>query len=117
MCLVGSNDESVPSSSRCEPGSKKVVFPEVQKLLLENATVFLHAYLSTVNAPVRVASLHTKLNRYMPPPQPERYKNLLESSSAERAEVERVRKEHEKRPWVSYWKVREKRKRKKENAK
>ena len=48
---------------------------------LLHGTLFLHAYLSTAS---RRAELHSQLNRFMPPPQPERYKNLLESSQAER---------------------------------
>lgn len=105
LCLVESEGEGVSSTSRCEADSTPVVFPLARRLLLDNATLYLHAYLSTVNGAPRTAELHTKLNRFMPPPQPEKYKNLLESNSEERAEVERLRKEHEKRPWISYWKV------------
>ena len=69
--------------------------------MLNNGTMYLHAYLSTQ---FRRAELHIRLNRFMPPPQPEKYKNLLESSADERAEVERLIKEHQKKPWISYWK-------------
>jgi hypothetical protein len=104
FCLVSTEGEAVAPTSRCEKGSTVVVLPAVKDLLLTNRTVFMHAYLETVLQPVRVAQLHAKLNRFMPPPQPEKFKNLLESSAEQRAEVDRIRREHEKLPWISYWK-------------
>ncbi len=104
LCLTGSSGESsVSATSRCDPSARLVSLPAIQAAALTNGTVYFHAYLSTEN---KRAEVHAQLNRFMPPPQPEKYKNLLESSSAERAEVERMRKEHETKPWVSYWKVR-----------
>ncbi len=100
LCLVGPGEDAVGGESRCDAAARAVHLPAVRAAALSNGTVYLHAYLTTQD---KRSELHAQLNRFMPPPQPEKYKNLLESSSAERAEVERIRKEHETKPWVSYW--------------
>jgi hypothetical protein len=115
------------SSSLLQPSMPEVEtllhVPPTESLLSHNGSVFMHAYLT--NSRGHAVEMHYQLNRFMPPPPPEKYKNLLESTSAEREEVERVKvgenekrkipftdahthtliqREHELKPWISHWK-------------
>lgn len=96
---------SLSYSYNQEPQLNKLVLSATDDIVNRNQSLYLHAYLRTTlpELPERVAEIHTRLNRFMPPPPPESYKNLLESSAEERQRVEQVRKEHEKKPWLSYW--------------
>jgi hypothetical protein len=75
-------------------------FPWMEKFTSDNSSVYLHAYLTFGE---KTAQLHGSINKHMPPPPPEKFKNLLESSAEEREEVARLREAHGKLAWVSYW--------------
>lgn len=82
----------------------ELTVPRTDDIIKGNASVYLHAYLSTTSSNRRSAEIHYQLNRYSLPPPPEGFKSLLESTAEQRDQVARLRREHDSLPWISYWK-------------
>ena len=105
LCLTqDASKRPEEGSHRCTaPDAQWLSWPSFDNLVSKNGTLFIHGYLTSLANGNR-AEMHTLLTRVMPPPAPEKYKNLLESSSEERAELLKLRNAHEKLAWISYWK-------------